>query len=224
MTVARQIPLDLGFRPALGREDFFVAPGNAEAVAWLDRWPDWPARVLALYGPAGCGKSHLAQVFAARAGAHVLAGDALAAERIGDLVAAHKAVVIEDAERGVDEAALFHLYNALLEAGGWLLLTGRAAPAWWAVALPDLRSRLAAVPAVKIEPPDDAMMQAVLVKLFLDRQLAVAPDVVAYLARHMERSFAAARRMVELADRESLAGRRAVTVPLIKDLLGRFLA
>jgi DnaA regulatory inactivator Hda len=221
MSAARQIPLDLGFRPALGREDFFVAPGNEDAVAWIDRWPAWHGPGLALFGPAGCGKTHLAQVFAARSGAKVMRGVELRAEAVGDLVRAHKAVVIEDAEQGVDEAALFHLYNALNEAKGWLLLTGREAPARWNVSLPDLRSRLWAVQAVKIEPPDDDTMAAVLVKLFTDRRITVAPDVVAYLVRHMDRTFAKARQIVTFADHESLAGQRPVTVPLVKDLLSR---
>ena len=221
MAVPKQIPLDLGFRPALGREDFFVAPGNAQAVAWIDRWPEWPARVLALFGPAGCGKSHLAQVFAARTQARVMVAADLKAADHGALVRAHKSIVVEGAEVGVDEAALFHLYNAVVEANGWLLLTGREAPARWAVTLPDLRSRLAAIQAVRIEPPDDDMMQAVLVKLFADRQIVVMPGVVAYLIRHMDRTFANARQVVDMADHESLAGQRSVTVPLIKDLLGR---
>ena len=221
MNTAKQIPLDLGFRPALGREDFFVAPGNADAVAWIDRWPTWPGQVLALFGPPGCGKSHLAHVFAARSAAQILTGQDLVLKSIGDLASAQPAIVIEDADRGVDENALFHLYNALSEAKGWLLLTGRMAPARWAVSLPDLRSRLSALQAIKIDSPDDDMMQAVLVKLFADRQIAVAPDVVSYLIRHMDRTFAAARQVVAIADRESLAGQRSVSVPLIKDILNQ---
>lgn len=221
MSAAKQIPLDLGFRPALGRDDFFVAPGNADAVAWIDRWPAWPRPVLALFGPAGCGKSHLAQVFATRAQARVLSARDLKTPDVGDLVNSAKAIVIEDGDMGVDETALFHLHNAVTEAKGWLLLTGREAPARWAVTLPDLRSRLAAVTAARIEAPDDDMMQAVLVKLFADRQIAVSPDVVSYLVRHMDRTFATARTLVDLADRESLAGQRSVTVPLVKDLLGK---
>jgi chromosomal replication initiation ATPase DnaA len=219
MTTPRQIPLDLGFRPAVGREDFFVAPGNADAVAWIDRWPRWPAHALALFGPAGCGKTHLAHVFAARASAKVMAIRNVDAASVSDVVDSSRAVVLEYGDAPFDEASVFHLYNALQQAKGWLLLTGREAPARWVVNLPDLKSRLSAVQAVRIEPPDDDTMQAVLVKLFADRQINVGPDVVAYLSRHMERTFAQARHIVELADRESLAGQRAVTVPLIKALL-----
>jgi chromosomal replication initiation ATPase DnaA len=190
-------------------------------VAWIDRWPSWPARALGLHGPPGCGKSHLVQVFAARAAARVVAAAALDVTRAGELAKPGAAVAVEDADRGVDERALFHLYNAVHEQRGWLLLSGRDAPARWPVALPDLRSRLSAIPTAAIEAPDDAMMQAVLVKLFADRHIAVTPEVVDYLLRHMERSFASARRMADLADRESLAGRRAVTVPLLRELLDR---
>ncbi|MDX2141919.1 MAG: DnaA/Hda family protein [Rhodospirillaceae bacterium] len=198
-----------------------MAPGNAPAVAWIDRWPNWPARVLGLHGPAGCGKSHLVQVFAARAAARVIEAAALDVARAGELAKPGAAVAVEEADRGVDERALFHLFNAVNEQQGWLLLTGREAPARWSVALPDLRSRLSAIPTAAIEAPDDAMMQAVLVKLFADRHIAVPPEVVEYLLRHMERSFASARRMADLADRESLAGQRAVTVPLVRALLER---
>lgn len=221
MAAIKQIPLDLGFRPALGRQDFFVAPGNAEAVAWIDRWPAWPRPVFALFGPAGCGKSHLAQVFAARSAAQVIGAKDLRITEVGELAQTHKAIVLEDGDAGVEETALFHLHNAVIEAGGWLLLTGREAPARWSVQLPDLRSRLAAVTAARIDAPDDDMMQAVLIKLFADRQISVSPDVISYLIRHMDRTFATARALVDIADRESLAGQRSVTVPLVKDLLTR---
>jgi chromosomal replication initiation ATPase DnaA len=217
--LTRQLALDLGHRPALGREDFLVATGNRDAVALIDRWPDWPTHVLGIYGPAGCGTSHLVQVFAARSRAAVVAASGLSAQQVPALCG-RGAVAVEHDGR-VDERALLHLFNALKECGGHLLLAAREAPARWDVSLPDLKSRLSAVPAVRIAAPDDAMMEAVLVKLFADRQLAVAPDVVGYLARRIDRSFAAARRVVAEADRDSLAGGRAITVPSIKPLLSR---
>ncbi len=212
-----QLPLPLGHRPALGREDFLIAAGNAEAVAWLDRWPDWPAPALVLHGPSGCGKTHLAQVFAARSGARVETGAPGFAPDPPTLLAA-PAVVIDDTDAGLDETALFHLYNGAKESGVRLLLTAKGAPGRWA-ALPDLRSRLSACPAVAIGPPDDAVMAAVLVKLFADRQLKVGTEVITYLLRHMDRSFAAARRVVAEADRLSLAEHRGITVPLVKRTL-----
>lgn len=215
----RQLALDLGHRPAYGREDFLVAPGNREAVDWIDRWPDWPGQVLALFGPPGCGKSHLAQVFALRARAVAIAAPDLSVAGVGAMIARDAAFVLEEGDL-CEARALLHLFNAVREAGGSLLLTGREPPARWAVELPDLQSRLASIPAVRIAAPDDAMMEAVVVKLFADRQLAVAPDVIAYALRRMDRSFAAARRLVATADRESLAGQRPITIPFLKAIIG----
>lgn len=219
-----QLPLPLGHRAALGREDFLVAPGNQEAVAWLDRWPDWPAPAVVLHGPPGCGKSHLAQVFAATSGARVIKGSPDLVLDPPAVLHGVRAVVIDDADRaleaGMAEGSLFHLYNAAKEAGRHLLLTARRPVAAWGIRLPDLASRLNAAPAAAISPPDDAVMAAVLIKMFSDRQLRIGTEVIAYLLRHMERSFAAARAVVEAADRLSLAERRNITVPLLRRLLG----
>ena len=215
----RQLTLDLGHRPAFGREDFLVAPGNRDAVEWIDRWPSWPGHALALFGPAGCGKSHLSQVFALRSRAAALAAPDLTPDFVGASLALASAFVVEEANLA-DERALFHLFNAVRESKGSLLITGREPPARWSTELPDLRSRLASIPAVGIDPPDDAMMEAVLVKLLTDRQLVVAPDVVAYALRRMDRSFAAARHLVATADKESLTGKRPITIPLIKAIIG----
>ncbi len=214
-----QLALDLGHRPAFGREDFWVAPGNRDAVGWIDRWPDWPGHALALAGPPGCGKTHLAQVFALKAAARILDPADVVAAAVADLAAGHGALALENGEAVADPTALFHLFNTVKENGGFLLLTSREPPARWPVALPDLKSRLSAVPVVRIDAPDDAMVEAVLVKLFADRQVTVAPEVIAYLVRHMDRSFAAMRSLVARADAQALAGKRPVTVPLVKSLL-----
>lgn len=214
-----QLAFDLGHRPALGREDFLVAPCNAEAVAWIDRWPSWPGPALALVGPAGSGKTHLAQVWRARTGAVLIAGLAMAGDADSLLGGACHAVV-EDAD-AADEHALLHFYNHLAAAGGTLLLTAVRPPARWPTRLADLASRLKAAPVAAIGAPDDALIQAVLVKLFADRQLVPAPDVIAYLAARMERSFAAAQRLVAAIDLAALAGRRTITVQLARDVLAR---
>lgn len=202
----------------MGRDDFLVGPANADAVAWIDRWPDWPNNALAVFGPAGCGKSHLARVFAARANARFYSAadiDLLHAEAIASETGP---VVIENGDRLIQERALFHVLNALRESKRALLLTGVEPPARWLVALPDLGSRLKAITAVGIASPDDDMFNAVLVKLFADRQIKIAPDVVSFLARRIDRSFDAARRIVAAADQSSLAEGRAVTIPLVKRL------
>lgn len=222
MTPARQLPLDLGHRPAMGAEDFLVADSNSDAVTWLDRWPDWPAPALVLHGPAGSGKTHLTQVWRHRTNA-VTADPAILAEADPlALISARGAVAIDDAEAVCGtpgETILFHLYNLAREQGGHLLLTARRPPSRWPILLPDLASRLRAAPAVAVAEPDDSLLGAVMVKLFADRQVRVGVEVVAYLLPRIERSFAAARRMVAALDAASLARRGPITVPLARAVL-----
>lgn len=207
--MARQLAFDLPARPALGRGDFFVSPANALALAQIDRG-DWPGGKLLLVGPAGAGKSHLAQVWAAETGAGVLAASALP-----DAPPATMCLVVEDADRiAGDRAAetrLFHLHNHLLGAGGRLLITAGATPRRWGLVLPDLASRMEATAVAGLLPPDDALLSAVLVKLFADRQIAVAPHLIAWLVRRMDRSFAAARTLVAEIDARALASGGPVT-------------
>lgn len=219
-----QLALDLGHRPALGRNDFLVAPCNAEAVAWLERWPDWPSHALAVFGPPGSGKSHLLAAFAQHHGVtgmrQTLASD-LTVEAVPTLVSHSRVVVVDALEALTQEDALFHLWNLSKETGRGLLLAGRTAPARMRVRLADLRSRLNATPAVGIGTPDEPILAAVLVKQFADRQLRVGEDVVTYLLGRMERSFASARAVVEALDGTSLAHQRPITVPLARAVLER---
>lgn len=222
MSAGAQLPLDFDHRPALSGEDFLVAPGNAGAVAWLDRWPDWPGPLLAIHGPAGCGKTHLAQVFMAASGARAIGADALGGAEPQHLLAGARACVLEDAEAllgGDLEEALLHLYNTVQETGRHMVLTARRPPARWPVRLADLRSRLKAAIAVGIGPPDDALITAVIVKLFADRQLRVDADVVSFMLTRMERSFETARTLVAAVDRAALAERRNITVPLVRGVM-----
>jgi len=216
MSSVEQLLLGFEHEVASGLEDFMPAPCNRAALAWLGRWPDWPAPALVLHGPPGCGKSHMARIWAARAAARQLDPAALPGFPDGELPAA---AVLDPAEPVADELALLQLYNRLRERGGHLLLTARRPVAAWPLGLPDLASRLRAAPAVAIEAPDDALLAALLVKLFDDRQLAVSEGVIGYLIRHMERSFAAARSVVEALDRRSLQKRRPVTVALARAVL-----
>ena len=213
-----QLPLDLPHRPALGRADFLVAPCNAAAVAWLDHWPRWPAPALALSGPPGSGKSHLAQVFASRAAARFIDPAALTTAAVPALLGNASAAIVDDADRASAEP-LLHLYNLLAERRGHLLVAAREAPARWPLTLADLRSRLVAAPAVAVAAPDEALVAALLIKLFADRQLQVGEGVVAYLALQLERSFAAVQRAVAALDAAALAEHRRITVPLAKRVL-----
>ncbi|KAF0115876.1 MAG: Chromosomal replication initiator protein DnaA [Rhodospirillaceae bacterium] len=215
----RQFTLDLGHRPALGRDDFLVADSNRAAVAWIDRWPDWPQPALILHGPAGCGKSHLVQVFAARNGAVVVDGARLTADQPPSLVMRERPVAVENADRSGDETALLHLFNLARESHVPLLLTAGGPPARWSLRLPDLCSRLNAQPSVAIAEPDDALMAAVLVKMFADRQIRVGEECLVYLLRRMERSFATARGVVAAADSLALATRRPVNPALLETVL-----
>ncbi len=224
MSGVLQLPLDLGHRPALGREDFLVAPSNEIAVAWIDRWPDWSGPALALYGPPGCGKTHLCQVWRRLSGAVVIGAATFDSMAPPELLGRARFCVLDGAGERLGgnpehERRLLHLYNMVAEREGHLLFTGRAAPARWSASLPDLRSRLGAVTAVELERPDDALIEAVLVKLFADRQLRVGVEVIRFLITRMERSFAAARDIVAALDHASLAGRRGITVPLAREIL-----
>lgn len=214
----RQLAFDLPGRAAMTRADFFVAPANALALQTVEGWQDWPGRKLVLVGPEGAGKTHLAQIWAAMTDGLVLAADTLAGVDIGAL--AGRCVVVEDADRpGLDEAALFHLHN-LVTTGGALLLTARTPPRDWGLALPDLVSRMQAAPVARLDGPDDALLSAVLVKLFADRQVTVPPSLIPYLVTRMPRSIGAARALVAALDAEALAQRRSITPKLAAMVLG----
>jgi DnaA regulatory inactivator Hda len=219
----QQLVLGLGHRTGYRAEDFLEAPGNAGALAWLRRWPDWPAPALVVHGPPGCGKTHLARIWAGRTGARWFEAAEVAAAPFDPQrsLGGARAAAVDDADGVADEAALLHLYNLLQERRGHMLLTARTPAAAWPLKLPDLRSRLRAAPAVAIAPPDDALLGAVLVKLFADRQLRVGREVVGYLISRMERSFEAARRLVAALDEAALRERRPITLPLARDVMGR---
>lgn len=184
----------------------------------IERWPDWPSHTIAIIGPEGSGKSHLASIWAQMSGARVLSARALNTATLPEALATGALVLENCGEGGLDERALFHLLNLVREQEAYLLLTGRLAPVLWGVALPDLESRLRAVPAVAMSMPDDALLRAVMVKLFADRQLAVDESLVSYLLARVGRSFAALQEAVRTLDREALQRKRPVNRALASEL------
>lgn len=218
--MAEQLVFDLPARPALGRGDFYVSEANRAAADAIAAWRDWPDRKLALVGPPGSGKTHLVHVWAADCGARVADARALASADIPAL--ATGPVAVEDADMlsgGDAEEALLHLHNLVLTEGGSLLLTAASPPARWPLALPDLTSRVQGAAVAKLAPPDDALLSAVIVKLFADRQVAVRPAAIAYMVRRIERSFAAAGEVVETLDRAALAEQAPITRALAAAVL-----
>lgn len=220
--MASQLTFDLALPPpTYTRDDFVVGDGNREALAWIDRWPDWPAPALALSGPAGCGKTHLARIWAAKANARLLEAKDLAdrdVPSLTELAAASPAIVVEAADQA-SERAMFHLYNLIRERRGALLLVAAQPPARWSIHLPDLASRLRAAPAVAMTAPDDELLGSIILKQLTDRQLHAGPGVVRYLVSHMERSADAARHVVIALDRRALAERREIDRRLAADVL-----
>lgn len=209
-----QLALDLALKPNYGREDFLVGPSNEHAFELIDLWPAWPDRIVVLTGPEGSGKSHLAHVWAIAAGAKILPAVRLS-DRSPTELAALGPLVLEDCDNGtLDETRLFHLTNLVRETGGNLLLTARNRPDSWGVATADLLSRLRLAPVVEIAAPDDALLRALLVKQFIDRQLVVDLSVIEFLLPRIERSFAGVQRIVAALDRETLALGRRITRPI----------
>jgi chromosomal replication initiation ATPase DnaA len=214
----RQLALALGHAESYAREDFLVGTSNQGPFQLVCSWPDWPANALALVGPEGSGKTHLAMIWATIAGSRTIAARAV---RDADVPAALAtgALVVEDAGADADDRALFHLINLAREDKAALLFTARSAPAMWPAAIPDLRSRLRALPVTTLQSPDDAMLRAVIVKLAMDRQLALDESVVSFIATRIERSFTAARAAVIALDHEALRQRRAPTRALAAEIL-----
>ena len=214
----RQLALALKHSESFAREDFLSGACNAAALALIEAWPQWPGNAVILTGPEGCGKSHLAAIWADRAGARTIAARALDRLAVPGALATG-ALVIEDLiPQAFDERALFHLLNLAREEDAFVLMSARSAPAGWTFAIPDLASRLKAIPQVALSAPDDALLRAVLVKLFTDRQIAVDESLIVYLSRRMERSFAAVRAVVARLDEEAMRRKRPLTRTLAAEV------
>ncbi len=222
-----QLALDFPHRPSLGREDFLVTACNREAVQLVENWPNWPYFAICIYGAESSGKTHLANVFANNVAnltnypykIPFIKAHSINMDNFRPLFSQHQCLVIEDLDEQINQEALFHLYNMYRDEGGNILFTSQEAPARINFSLPDLRSRMNIVPAVKIGEPDDELLSALLVKLFMDRQITPTPELVNYILNNMERSFAYAKKLVSEIDLISLSKKRAVTINIAKEAI-----
>ncbi|HEU4498425.1 MAG TPA: hypothetical protein VFR60_03725 [Sphingomicrobium sp.] len=218
-TGGEQLAFDLPHRTARGREDFLVSSANEQAVAMIDRWPDWLNPALILMGPPGSGKTHLSEVWRGMSGAECCRAEDVEVAKLPSLLV-KGALVVEDLPgKSLDETALFHLVNLARENRGFLLLTSELHPLTWPLSLKDLVSRLKAMPVAVLGEPDDALLRGLLVKLFADRQIAVDESTIAYMLARMERSAAFARLIVEAVDRRSLQEGAGVTRGFVARIL-----
>ena len=216
---ARQLTLELPLAPGFGREDFFVSGSNETAYAAIERWPAWPDPVLILVGPPGSGKSHLGAIWAARAGAKILAAATLRGVDAEALANSGPLLIENLEELAGAQTQLFHLVNLMRERGAALVLTAKRPPDAWGLEIADLVSRLRLAPCAEIGAPDDALMRAVLVKLLMDRQLVVDVRIVDYAALRLERSLDAARRFIAALDGEALSRHGRITRQMAADIL-----
>lgn len=219
--MAEQLGFDLPARAALGRDDFFVSDANAMALALVDSWPNWAGNKLAIIGPEGSGKTHLAHVWAAQSGARIVDAAGLTNDAVPDI--SQTPIAVENvpaiAKDAAAQDALFHLHNLTLAEGHSLLVTGISEPKHWGLTLPDLKSRLEGTTTAVLKEPDDALLSILLAKLFVDRQLAPNTETIAYMVKHMDRSFAEARRLVREIDQASLAKKRKVSRALAAEVM-----
>jgi chromosomal replication initiation ATPase DnaA len=215
----RQLAFALPHAESLTRDNFLEGPGNEAALALIERWPDWPNRIMWLAGEEGGGKSHLASIWAERSGARLISAHALTSASVPNALATGALVVEDLTQDGFDERALFHLMNLAREDAAFVLMTSRLPPSAFNIELRDLRSRLRVIPSVSLAAPDDLLLRALIVKFCADRQMAVDENLVSYVASRIERSYAAARRAVELLDTEALRLGRPVTRALAAGLL-----
>ena len=219
--MAEQLGFDLPARAALGRDDFFVSDANAMALALVDSWPNWAGNKLAIIGPEGSGKTHLTHVWAAQSGARIVDAASLTKDAVPDL--AQTPIAVENvpaiAKDAAAQDALFHLHNLTLAEGHSLLVTGISEPKHWGLTLPDLKSRLEGTTTAVLKEPDDALLSILLAKLFVDRQLTPNTETIAYMVKHMDRSFAEARRLVRNIDQASLAKKRKVSRALAAEVM-----
>lgn len=210
-----QLPLGFNSEVDFSHDNFFVSSSNAEAISWIEKWSDWSSHCTIIYGPEGCGKTHIASIWQKNSDAKFLDGANLGIKSLGE----GKNFVVEYEDHIEKEEDLFHLYNYVKEKGGYLLITSRVAPKNMGITLPDLESRMGASMQIKVDEPDDQLLQSLLLKQFSDRQIKINKDVLSFLVLRIERSFLAVKELVEKIDSLSLEQKRNITVPFVKEVL-----
>jgi DnaA regulatory inactivator Hda len=221
MIEQKQITLELGYRKAFGLEDFFVTPSNEEAAYWLENYQNWVNKMLVICGPKGCGKTHMANMFASMIGddAIIIKASDLSLQDVPDIINRYSFVIVDSSDKDGDEEAMFHLYNMAKEERKYLLFMANNPPARWGIKLADLSSRLSTITAVSIKEPDDVLMSVILVKMFNDRQIKVKKEVIDYILKNIERSFTALVNLVDASDELALSLKKPITVPLVKNVI-----
>ena len=222
-----QLPFLFEHRQCLNKEDFMVTECNVDAMRMVERWPDWNYFATLIYGQEGAGKSHIANVFAQHVSQTlqipkkipIINADQIKQLSSEKLFEQSNVIVVEDIHPNINQEAMFHLYNKYRDEGGFILFTARNAPARMNFSLPDLQSRLNIVPTVEIKSPNQQLFNALILKLFADRQIDISPEVINYIATNAQRTFAYAKALVNEADKISLAKKRAVTINIIKDAM-----
>ncbi len=226
-TNIHQLPFDFAHCPYLGKEDFIKAPCNAEALDMIDLWPQWPAFAICIYGPENCGKTHLTHIFEETVATKTqnpyrlprMEAQNITIDIIHQLFEQNRCLIVENLNSEINEEAMFHLFNLYRDQGGFILFTSNTAPARLPIKLPDLSSRLKMIPSISINEPDDELLSALIIKLFMDRQITVSRDVINYILVNMHRSFHYAHKLVEEIDNISLSYKRAVSIPIVKEAI-----
>ncbi len=214
-----QMAFDMSLDPVYRWENFYISESNEDAVSLLQRWPNWEGRVQLIYGPKGSGRTHIAHLWRSESRASFVDDSVLKLDFLEEYVSQNPFLIIDDADKITNYEGLFHLYNLITEHQGYLLLMSETPPKSWDIPLADLASRLQSIPATQLLAPDDGLVKALLIKRFSDEQMKVSENVIAYIVKHIHRSYESIQETSDLLSQKSLEFRRNLTLPLVKKVL-----
>lgn len=215
-----QMAFDMSLNPVYRWENFYISKSNEDAIAMIQRWPRWEGRVQLIYGPSGSGRTHIAHLWRNESRASFVDDSVLKLDFLEEYIAQNPFLIIDNADRITNFQGLFHLYNLIQEHQGYLLLTAETPPKYWHIDLPDLASRLQSIQATELLAPDDGLIKALLVKRFSDAQMKVPENVIAFIVKHIHRSYESIQGTTTLLAQKSLEFRRNLTLPLVKEVMG----